>query len=184
MSNLWELRVWLSVDENTIKSSTLKIKNEFQKAWSSIEKSLWGSWSKWLKDIKKESEKAVKTIWWLNSKLKSLNTELEDTKIWSKRFKELQKEISKTEKEIWKVTNKTSKLWWFFKWIGWWIVPISSATSCAYFKSGDPSRPTENECSFGNHASLWSLSSILFCEYFWVIAEITDESKPPDNNTP
>ena len=117
MSNLWELRVWLSVDENTIKSSTLKIKNEFQKAWSNIEKSLWGSWSKWLKDIKKESEKAVKTIWWLNSKLKSLNAELEDTKIWSKRFKELQKEINKTEKEIWKVTNKTSKLWWFFKWI-------------------------------------------------------------------
>ena len=121
MSNLWELRVWLSVDENTIKSSTLKIKNEFQKAWSSIEKSLWGSWSKWLKDIKQESEKAVKTIWWLNSKLKSLNAELEDTKIWSKRFKELQKEINKTEKEIWKVTNKTSKLWWFFKWI-WWAV--------------------------------------------------------------
>ena len=115
MSNLWELRVWLSVDENSIKNSTLKIKSEFQKAWDTIEKELGSSWKKWLKEIKTESEKTTKTIWWLNSKLKNLNNELEDTKIWSKRFKELQKEINKTEKELLKVTNKTSKLWWFFK---------------------------------------------------------------------
>lgn len=121
MSNLWELRVWLSVDENTIKSSTLKIKSEFEKAWSSIEKSLWNAWGKWLKDIKNESEKAVKTIGWLNTKLKSLNDELNQTQIWSKRFKELQNEIKKTETELGKVSNNTSKVWWFFKWLGWVI---------------------------------------------------------------
>ncbi len=121
MSNLWELRVWLSVDENTIRSTTMKIKSEFQKAWESVEKSLWNSWSKWLKDIKTESEKAVKTIWWLNTKLKSLNDELNQTQIWSKRFKELQNEIKKTETELGKVSNNTSKLWWFFKWI-WWAI--------------------------------------------------------------
>lgn len=121
MSNLWELRVWLSVDENTIKSSTLKIKNEFQKAWESIEKSLWNAWGNWLKNIKTESEKAVKTIGWLNTKLKSLNDELNQTQIWSKRFKELQNEVKKTEAELGKVSNNTSKLWWFFKWI-WWAI--------------------------------------------------------------
>lgn len=121
MSNLWELRVWLSVDENTIKSSTLKIKSEFEKAWASIEKSLWDAWSKWLKDIKQESEKAVKTIGWLNEKIKSLNNELNQTQIWSKRFKELQNEIKKTETELGKVSNNSSKIWWFFKWLGWII---------------------------------------------------------------
>ena len=121
MSNLWELRVWLSVDENSLKNSTLKIKSEFQKAWDSIEKELGSSWKKWLKEIKTESWKTTKTIWWLNSKLKKLNDELNDTKIWSKRFKELQKEVKKTEKELGKVTNKTSKLWWFFKGI-WWAI--------------------------------------------------------------
>jgi len=121
MSNLWELRVWLSVDESSLKSSTLRIKNEFKKAWDSIEKNLGNSWKKWIKDLKNESEKTTKTIWWLNSKLKKLNDELNDTKIWSKRFKELQKEVKKTEKAIWKATNKTSKLWWLFKGM-WWAI--------------------------------------------------------------
>jgi len=121
MSNLWELRVWLSVDESSLRSSTLRIQNEFKKAWDSIEKNLSSSWKKWMKDLKNESEKATKTIWWLNLKLKKLNDELNDTKIGSKRFKELQKEVKKTEKELWKVTNKTSKLWWVFKWM-WGII--------------------------------------------------------------
>ena len=59
MSNLWELRVWLSVDESSLKSSTLRIKNEFKKAWDSIEKNLGNSWKKWIKDLKNESEKLV-----------------------------------------------------------------------------------------------------------------------------
>ena len=122
MSNLWELRVWLSVDDRTIKSSTLKLKEEFKKTWNTIEKSIWSWSSKWLKNIKKETEKVVKTIWWLNRKLKSLNDELDDTKIWSKRFKQLQKEIKKTEKQLSKTWTKASKLWWIFEWLWWTIV--------------------------------------------------------------
>ena len=73
MSNLWELRVWLSVDENSIKNSTLKIKSEFQKAWDTIEKELGSSWKKWLKEIKTESEKTFCPLYLI---LESINTPL------------------------------------------------------------------------------------------------------------
>lgn len=72
-----------------------KNKKWISKSLRKCRKSLWNSWSKWLKDIKTESEKAVKTIWWLNTKLKSLNDELNQTQIWSKRFKELQMKSKK-----------------------------------------------------------------------------------------
>ncbi len=59
-----------------------------------------------------------------------------------------------------------------------------SATFLAAAKSGEPSKPTEKECSWGHQASEVSPLSTLLRAYFFAIAEVTEESKPPESNTP
>ena len=64
------------------------------------------------------------------------------------------------------------------------MVPICSATFLAAAKSGEPSKPTANECNCGYQASTVSPDSIRFCANFFATAEVIDESNPPESNTP
>ena len=59
-----------------------------------------------------------------------------------------------------------------------------SATFGAAAKSGDPSKPTAKECKCGYQASEVSVDSIRFCAYFFAIAEVIEESNPPESKTP
>ena len=59
------------------------------------------------------------------------------------------------------------------------------ATFLAAIKSGDPFNPTENECSLDNFTDISSSFGLSAIEVnTFAKAEVTDESKPPDNNTP
>ena len=68
----------------------------------------------------------------------------------------------------------------------WWIVPSWSATTLAALRSGEPSNPTENECSAGNHAlSPAAVSPGLRLVKLRDAIEATSElSSPPDSSTP
>ena len=131
MSNLWELRIGVWARKWDIKKVTSELKTEFKKAWDNIEKSLWGSSSKWLEKIKKESEKAVKTIWGLNNKLHLLNEKLKGTQIWTVQFAKLQNEIRKTKWQLDKATNswtKFSRFLWGLKWSLLWAFSVVAVT--------------------------------------------------------
>lgn len=113
---IWQLRVWVKWDTNSINSTISQIKAEFKKAWSDIEKSL-NSWAeKWLKEIWNESKKTINNIAWLNDKLDILRNKLKFADIWSKEFKKIQNEINKTEERLSKATWTASSFWSMLKW--------------------------------------------------------------------
>ena len=59
------------------------------------------------------------------------------------------------------------------------MVSRDLATSCAYFKSGDPFNPIEKVCNLDPHTLL-----IILLLYLLVIDAIKLESRPPDKSTP
>lgn len=126
---IWQLRVWVSWDKNSLNWTITQIKTEFKKAWVDIEKNL-NSWAeKWLKKIWDESKKTVNSIAWLNNKLDLLRNKLKFADIWSKEFKKIQSEVKNTEKELNSLTEKGSS--WFFKltkafaWFYAWVKSLS-----------------------------------------------------------
>lgn len=125
---IWQLRVWVKWDVNTLNNTISQIKTEFKKAWNDIEKSL-NSWAeKWLKEIWNESKKTINNIAWLNEKLEVLRKKLNFSEIWSKEFKKLQNEIKNTEKELSKAIDSTwllQKAFWWLKWYLAWIFAIT-----------------------------------------------------------
>src|SRR5690606_951489 len=73
---------------------------------------------------------------------------------------------------------------WIVNFISWCTVPIWSATFLAAARSGEPSNPTENECNWGHQASVVSSDSTLRWAYFLAMAEVAQESSPPESSTP
>ena len=61
---------------------------------------------------------------------------------------------------------------------------MCSAAFCAAAKSGEPSKPTAKLCNLGYQASCSSPLSMRFFAYFAAIADIIEESSPPESKTP
>ena len=61
---------------------------------------------------------------------------------------------------------------------------MCSATSLAFAKSGAPFKPTANECNRGHQARVFESSSIRIALYCSAMAEMTEESSPPESSTP
>ena len=119
---LGNLKVWVAVAYDSIKSVISTIKLEFEKLWNDLEKT---TWNKVFKNLKKWSQETVQTISWLNKKLEELKWKLDVSAIWTKEFFKLQKQVEKTKKEIEKATksasifkNVMSTFGWIFAWLG------------------------------------------------------------------
>lgn len=114
MAKIWELSVWVKVDQSSLNKATNQVKTSFQQIWNEAEKNL---------DFRKAWTE--KTIDWINKKLVEMRKELNNTEIGSKRFKELQKEVQNTEKKInklsWDNGGGFKKLLWVFTWLFAWL---------------------------------------------------------------
>ena len=64
------------------------------------------------------------------------------------------------------------------------MVPMCSATFRALSRSGAPFSPTANECSRGHQARVRESSSIRIALNRSAMAEMTEESSPPESSTP
>ena len=61
---------------------------------------------------------------------------------------------------------------------------MCSATRRAFSRSGAPFSPTAKECRRGHQARVRESSSMRMALYFSAIAEMTEESSPPESSTP
>lgn len=103
---VWTLSIAIEADKTSLNKTSNNIKQKFKEVGWDIEKAVW---TQVFATLKKEANKTIKTIWWLNEKLAILKWRLEVSKIWSREFKKLQKEIKQTELQI---NKATWQVWW------------------------------------------------------------------------